>query len=70
MQQVRATESLTTRQQQIVDAVLEGATNRQIAERLGLSEQTIKNQLTRIYRTLGIVRREQLSSVADRVRPF
>jgi RNA polymerase sigma factor (sigma-70 family) len=70
MRQARATESLTTRQQQIVDAVLEGATNRQIAERLGLSEQTIKNQLTKIYQKLGIARREQLASVAERERPF
>ena len=70
MRQVRTTNPLTTRQQQIVDAVLEGATNRQIAERLGLSEQTIKNQLTKVYHKLGIARREQLASVTERERPF
>ena len=52
---------LTSRQQQIVDAVLEGASNRIIAQRLGLCEQTVKNQLTRIYRKLGVAGRIQLS---------
>ena len=70
MRQVRTTHPLTLRQQQIVDAVLEGATNRQIAERLGLREQTIKNQLTRVYHKLGIARREQLAAVADREQAF
>jgi RNA polymerase sigma factor (sigma-70 family) len=70
MEQPPATSRLTARQQQIVDAALEGATNRQIAERLGLSEQTVKNQLTRVYHKLGIAGRVQLAMVASRERPF
>lgn len=53
--------SLTGRQQEIVSAVLEGATNRQIAARLHLSEQTVKNQLWRVYGKLGITNRLQLA---------
>ena len=59
---------LTGRQQQIMDAVLDGASNRVIAQRLGLREQTVKNQLTRIYRKLGIGGRVQLAVVALRER--
>jgi DNA-binding NarL/FixJ family response regulator len=54
------TRPLTGRQQQIMDALLDGASNRVIAERLGLCEQTVKNQLTRIYRKLGVAGRLQL----------
>jgi DNA-binding NarL/FixJ family response regulator len=68
MGQGRTTFHLTYRQQQIVDLVLEGASNRQIAERLGLSEQTIKNQLTTIYEKLGISNRLQLAMLAVRER--
>ena len=59
---------LTGRQQQIMDAVLDGASNRVIAQRLGLREQTVKNQLTRIYRKLGIAGRVQLAVVGMRER--
>jgi DNA-binding NarL/FixJ family response regulator len=55
---------LTPRQRQIMNAVLEGASNRAIAERLGLCEQTIKNQLTRIYRTVGVTGRVELAMAA------
>jgi DNA-binding NarL/FixJ family response regulator len=68
MGQGRTTFHLTYRQQQIVDLVLDGASNRQIAERLGLSEQTIKNQLTTIYEKLGISNRLQLAMLAVRER--
>jgi DNA-binding NarL/FixJ family response regulator len=68
MGQGRTTFHLTYRQQQIVDLVLEGANNRQIAERLGLSQQTIKNQLTTIYQKLGISNRLQLAMLAVRER--
>ena len=59
---------LTGRQQQIMDSVLDGASNRVIAQRLGLREQTVKNQLTRIYRKLGIAGRVQLAVVGMRER--
>jgi DNA-binding NarL/FixJ family response regulator len=52
---------LTARQREIVDAVLEGASNKEIASRLSISEQTVKNQLTTVYEKLGIHNRVQLS---------
>ena len=51
---------LTPREKEIIDAVLAAASNRAIAERLGISEQSVKNRLTSIYRKLGVATRVQL----------
>ena len=61
--------TLTARQQQIVNAVLEGATNKQIAEHLQLSEQTVKNQLWKVYGKVGVTNRLQLAVWAMREVP-
>jgi DNA-binding NarL/FixJ family response regulator len=52
--------NLTRRQEEIVRLVGEGLRNRQIAERCGLTEGTIKLHLHRIYAHLGIQSRAQL----------
>jgi two-component system response regulator DesR len=46
--------SLTVRQQQILHLMAEGATNRAIADSLGLSLDTIKHHATVIYRRLDV----------------
>jgi DNA-binding NarL/FixJ family response regulator len=51
---------LSRREQQIVEALLTGCTNKEIARRLGVSDQTIKNQLTTLYRKLGMGGRLEL----------
>lgn len=46
---------LTLRQRQIVSALVEpGATQATVAERLGISEQTLKNHLQVAYRAYGV----------------
>ena len=40
---------------------MEGGTNRDVARRLGLKEQTIKNRLTEIYEKLGVRNRLELA---------
>jgi DNA-binding NarL/FixJ family response regulator len=45
---------LTVRQQQILNLMAEGATNRAIADSLGLSLDTIKHHTTLIYRRLDV----------------
>jgi DNA-binding NarL/FixJ family response regulator len=40
---------LTRRERQIVDLLLKGCSNKEIASRLRVSERTIKNQLSALY---------------------
>jgi DNA-binding NarL/FixJ family response regulator len=51
---------LSKRQQQLVALVAQGLTNHDIAERLCLSEHTVKNYLFRIFDKLGISTRTEL----------
>jgi DNA-binding NarL/FixJ family response regulator len=60
------TTPLTQREEQIVRAIARGLMNRQIAEELRISEQTVKNQLTTIYQKLGVQSRVQLAVYAVR----
>jgi DNA-binding NarL/FixJ family response regulator len=53
-------DKLSRRQKQIVEALLSGCTNKEIAQRLGVSDQTIKNQLTTLYRKFGLSGRLEL----------
>jgi DNA-binding NarL/FixJ family response regulator len=50
---------LTTREAEILRAVAEGQSNKQIAERLWLSDQTVKYHLTNIYRKFGVSSRTE-----------
>lgn len=52
--------SLTSRQTEIVRLLAAGLNDKRIALQLGLSEKTIRNQLTSIYSTLGIHKRTEL----------
>lgn len=51
--QVRKNLGLTRREQQLVQLISEGLTNKEIAGRLCLSEQTVKNHLRRMLRKAG-----------------
>jgi DNA-binding NarL/FixJ family response regulator len=51
---------LSERQRQLVTLVIEGLTNREIADRLHLSEHTVKNYLFRIFDKLGVSTRTEL----------
>src|SRR6202142_3674363 len=51
---------LTTREAEGVSCLAEGMTNREIAERIGLSQHTIKNYLFRIFDKLGVSNRIEL----------
>jgi len=51
---------LSKREMDVVRSLAEGLTNREIAERLGLSQHTIKNYLFRVYDKLGVSNRLEL----------
>ena len=51
---------LSKREMDVVRSLAEGLTNREIAERLGLSQHTIKNYLFRVYDKLGVSSRMEL----------
>jgi two-component system, NarL family, nitrate/nitrite response regulator NarL len=51
---------LTQREQDIVREVARGLTNRQVASKLRLSEQTVKNQVSVLLEKLQVSNRVQL----------
>ncbi|MGW3928653.1 response regulator [Streptomyces microflavus] len=59
---------LSERERSVLDLIGEGLTNRQIAERLYLSEKTVKNHISRLLRKLGVERRVQAAVIATEVR--
>ena len=59
-------ELLTRQEQKILDLVGEGLTNRQIAERMHLSEKTVKNYVSSMLAKLGLTSRTQAALHATR----
>lgn len=55
----RAETKLSKRQKQLIVMLDEGMSNREIAERLGISEHTVKVHLWRLFRRLGVKSRTQ-----------
>ncbi len=57
---------LTPRQVEILMALRDGASNKEIGRRMGILEATVKVQLKAIFRTLGVANRTQAALAADR----
>jgi len=51
---------LTATEREVVTLVLEGRSNREIAEARGASYRTVANQLASIYKKLGVASRTEL----------
>jgi DNA-binding NarL/FixJ family response regulator len=68
LEREREREALLTRRQREVLALIaeEGLQNKQIAERLHMSPQTVKNHLNEVYRRLGVTNRTQAIAEARR----
>jgi DNA-binding NarL/FixJ family response regulator len=59
---------LTPHETRILDMIAEGLTNRQIAERIGLSDKTIKNYVSTILHKLEVARRAEAAAYVSTVR--
>jgi len=62
--------ALSEREREVLELITQGLTNRQIAERLFIGEQTVKNHVSRLLAKLGLQRRSQaavyLTQTSDR----
>ncbi|MGY1780661.1 LuxR C-terminal-related transcriptional regulator [Geodermatophilus sp. SYSU D01036] len=59
---------LTPRERELLRLLGEGLTNRQIGERLGLTEKTVKNYASNLLGKLGLQRRTQAAVLATELR--
>ncbi|MEU0233555.1 LuxR C-terminal-related transcriptional regulator [Streptomyces sp. NPDC006170] len=59
-------EELTAHERRIATMMLDGLTNKQIAEAFTVSTRAVELHITRIYRKLDIRRRAQLAAAIDR----
>ena len=66
--QPQALTSLSPREREILELIGEGLTNRQIGQRLYLSEKTVKNHISRLLAKLGVERRIQAAVLATELR--
>jgi DNA-binding NarL/FixJ family response regulator len=57
---------LSDRELSVLRAVADGMSNKEIAKRLAYAEQTVKLDLTRVYRKLGVSNRTEALAVAYR----
>ncbi len=58
--------SLTEREKEVLSFVVKGATNSQIAQRLLLSERTVENHLSAVFKKLGVRNRTEAAVHAVR----
>ncbi|WP_066587533.1 response regulator [Cellulomonas timonensis] len=56
------TENLTPSEMKVLDLIGEGLSNREIAERLGVAEKTVKNHITSLLAKMGLQRRTQVAA--------
>jgi two-component system, NarL family, nitrate/nitrite response regulator NarL len=57
---------LTPRESEIVSAIREGKSNKEIASKFSISEETVKRHLSNIYAKLGVSSRLELATLATR----
>jgi len=58
---------LTPQERRILELITEGLTNRQIGERLLLTEKTVKNYVSHVLAKLGVQRRTQAAVLASKL---
>ena len=61
--------SLTEQERKVLEGLAEGHTNREIGEKMFLSEKTVKNYVSRILDKLGLSRRAEAAAYMAKRRP-
>ena len=59
--------ALSSQEKRVLDLIGEGLTNREIAERMFLSEKTVKNYVSALLTKLGMKRRSQAAALVARI---
>jgi DNA-binding NarL/FixJ family response regulator len=59
-------DTLSEREREVLLMVVEGLANKQIAQRLSISEKTVKAHLTSVFRQIGVTDRTQAALWAER----
>jgi DNA-binding NarL/FixJ family response regulator len=59
--------ALSSQEKRVLELIGEGLTNREIAERMFLSEKTVKNYVSALLTKLGMQRRSQAAALAARL---
>jgi DNA-binding NarL/FixJ family response regulator len=60
--------SLSGREREVADLVAAGATNKEIAAELFLSEKTVESHMTRLFGKLGVASRAGVAEIVGRER--
>ena len=60
---VRRAEALTGQERRVLELVVQGRTNKEIAATLALSDKTVKNYLSNAFQKLGIQRRGEAAAL-------
>jgi len=63
-------EPITPQEQRVLALVADGKTNKEIAAALGLSDKTVKNYLSHVYKKLQLTRRSQAAAFYVRSSSF
>lgn len=61
-------ENLTRHHIAILNLLVEGCTDKEIASRVGLAVSSIKNRLSEMYKIMGVKNRVQAAVLYDRTR--
>jgi DNA-binding NarL/FixJ family response regulator len=65
-----AFEALTAREQEVLRAIAQGSSNREIAEELFLSESTVRTHISNMVNRLGLGDRVELRDYADTILAY
>ncbi|MEE0239176.1 MAG: LuxR C-terminal-related transcriptional regulator, partial [Pauljensenia sp.] len=56
------TADLTPSERKVLDLIGDGLSNREIGEKLGVAEKTVKNHITSLLSKMGLQRRTQVAA--------